>query len=654
MFAANNYTMSGYNIFNYCSIALLLVIIVTTYVRKMTRGALNKVYLYFAYLILVMNISDIAYMHAHNSHFSLSPFWFNVIFSINIMFYFHISLYFCVFTVTLFGGWTKFDSKSRRIHCIPYFLQIIALALNLKFGFAYTTTSLSIHVRPLFFLVYAPSAIYLIFSMIYTIYNRKQLSKIQFVAYSIIFALIVSSVVIQAFFQNIRIDGFIFALCLMIALATIVRPENIIDTTTSLKKINAYADDMKRNFAMKRKLQILMLNIANYNTLRKIMGFDRANILSKDIADVLVDVCNSFRIDVDIYFLGSGKYRIIFYNDKDKRAVEVADRIRTRLLAGVGISVKNIDIIPCICITKCPEDIDDFASLMNFGTEFHKRIAYDNSVHLAKDIFDKKRYDILQNIDEIIDDALVNNKFEVYYQPIYSFKKSGFNSAEALIRLNTKEFGFIPPDLFIPCAEKSGSINKIGEYVLDKVCEFIKSDDFEKLGIDYIEVNLSVVQCMQKNLKDVVINIIENHNIEPSKINLEITETAASYDSKILVKNIEELVDSKITFSLDDYGTGYSNMERIASLPFSIIKLDKSFTSLKDNPKMNIILENTVKMLKSLGVHIVVEGVETEDVLIYFKNLNCDYIQGYYFSKPLPKRDFVDFIRSYQKQTVLS
>lgn len=159
---------------------------------------------------------------------------------------------------------------------------------------------------------------------------------------------------------------------------------------------------------------------------------------------------------------------------------------------------------------------------------------------------------------------------------------------------------------------------------------------------------------MQKNLRDVVINIIENHNVEPSKINLEITETAASYDSKILVKNIEELVDSKITFSLDDYGTGYSNMERIASLPFSIIKLDKSFTSLKDNPKMNIILENTVKMLKSLGVHIVVEGVETEDVLIYFKNLNCDYIQGYYFSKPLPKRDFVDFIRSYQKQTVLS
>ena len=139
---------------------------------------------------------------------------------------------------------------------------------------------------------------------------------------------------------------------------------------------------------------------------------------------------------------------------------------------------------------------------------------------------------------------------------------------------------------------------------------------------------------------------MKKYKVDAKYINLEITETAAAYSHQNLMDNILKLHKSGISFSLDDYGTGYSNMSRIASMPFSIIKIDKSIVdALEDNKKMPIILENTVKMVKDMDMEIVIEGVETRELLDSFVEMGCDFIQGYYFSRALPQREFCDFIR---------
>ena len=140
---------------------------------------------------------------------------------------------------------------------------------------------------------------------------------------------------------------------------------------------------------------------------------------------------------------------------------------------------------------------------------------------------------------------------------------------------------------------------------------------------------------------------LEKYHLKPGQINLEITETAANMAQDIVEENIQILSKEGIYFSLDDYGTGYSNISRIMSLPFRIIKLDKSLADKVNDSKMNILLKNTIRMLKEIGMEIVVEGVETKETLHEFTELECDYIQGYYFSKPIPEMDFVDFIRKY-------
>jgi EAL domain-containing protein (putative c-di-GMP-specific phosphodiesterase class I) len=262
----------------------------------------------------------------------------------------------------------------------------------------------------------------------------------------------------------------------------------------------------------------------------------------------------------------------------------------------------------------------------------------------AEEILKDGRY-IIKDIEDIIQNAMDHERLSVYYQPIYSVQEGRFASAEALLRLDDEEYGHISPELFIPVAEKNGVIHRIGTMVLEEVCRFIASDEFKELGLDYIEVNLSVTQCMRSNLAKEILQMFEKYHVRPEQINLEITETAAANSQNMMTENVRVLAEAGVPFSLDDYGTGYSNICRVTSLPLEIVKLDKSFTELEENPKLEVVVRNTVKMVKEMNMKIVVEGIETEEMAKKFSDLQCEYIQGFYYSKPLPRDEFVSFLR---------
>lgn len=326
-----------------------------------------------------------------------------------------------------------------------------------------------------------------------------------------------------------------------------------------------------------------------------------------------------------------------------KHSAYAASLINDALHQTVKIDKFDLNLIPYVCLAKCPEDIDNFQSLISFGTDFHKKLPYNGEVIHADGSTVKRMVSLLTGMDSIIERALANHGFHVYYQPIYSIEKKRFVSAEALLRLIDEKEGFISPEIFIPAAEKSGAIHKIGDYVLTEVFQFIASSEYKKLGLEYIEINLSVSQCMHHGLADSILESMSRYGVSSNQVNLEITESAASYDQSVMSENLEQLSAAGLTFSLDDYGTGYSNMYRIAALPLKIVKLDKTFVN-NQNSKMWTILQNTVRMIKDLNMEIVVEGIETEEMVKKFSDLKCDFIQGYFFSKPIPQREFVEFI----------
>ena len=245
----------------------------------------------------------------------------------------------------------------------------------------------------------------------------------------------------------------------------------------------------------------------------------------------------------------------------------------------------------------------------------------------------------------IISEAIDQDKVEVFYQPIYSTSLKRYVSAEALVRIRKSDGGLIMPGDFISVAEKNGLIIELGKMVFRKACKFIKTNNLEEKGIKYLEINLSAVQCVKKEFAEQYIEIMEELEVDPKMINLEITESAALSSKENLINNMEKLIQYGVEFSLDDFGTGYSNLNYITELPVSIVKFDRQMTnSYFESQKGKLVMEAAIGMIKAVGTKIVSEGVETKSQFDTLENVCIDFIQGYYFSKPVCGDDFLKLL----------
>ena len=179
--------------------------------------------------------------------------------------------------------------------------------------------------------------------------------------------------------------------------------------------------------------------------------------------------------------------------------------------------------------------------------------------------------------------------------------------------------------------------------VLEEVCRFISQYRLKDSSLDFVEVNLSVVQCMQDKIYRQIQEVLEQYHVPPSMINLEITESAEAYSEEQLIRNMARMSLSDITFSLDDYGSGYSNVNYLVDLPFSIVKIDKYivWAAMKQVSSRRV-LENTIAMFKEINLKVVAEGIENAEMMNMLTSMGADYLQGYYFSKPVPGKELVE------------
>ena len=497
---------------------------------------------------------------------------------------------------------------------------------------------------PAFFILYIDAAIYFILCLYFCIRYSELLKPEKYIPLLSIIPSQVATVIIQLMFPHILCEMIATAISLLLIMITIEKQEEKFNPSTGLLKSEIFYDMIDNAKSVSRPYSAIFINIANHSLLSDYLPLSGMVALYSSVARRLEAIGSQLKISAEIYDLENGLFSVVLYGDDIEFANRYASYAFETLKHDCMVNGLNLTVLPSVCVFKFPEDTKSVEQLRLLLSDLRNH-KYSNGVNLASTYMKNKDYTIMANMDTILKDAIENDRFEVYYQPIYSNEKNGFNSAEALLRLITPEYGFIRPDLFIPMAEESGAIHKIGLIVLEKVCRFISSDEFKKLGLDYIEVNLSVVQCMDKNLADKILSVCKKYGVNPSQLNLEITETASIFTQRNMIKNINRLFETGYSFSLDDFGTGYSNLVRIASLPLNIVKLDKSFTWTENSEDLKIILENTINMIKKMNMKIVVEGVETEEMLKRFKDLGCEYIQGYYFSKPLPEYDFINYIK---------
>lgn len=250
------------------------------------------------------------------------------------------------------------------------------------------------------------------------------------------------------------------------------------------------------------------------------------------------------------------------------------------------------------------------------------------------------------SIGREIRDAIRQDKVELYLQPIFSMITNRFDTAEVLARIRTKTGNILLPNDFIPAAEHDGIIHELGDRVMEQVCKFAVSTDLRQLGIRYLMVNLSGTQCEYDDTAERAIAVMKKYQVPAQLIYFEITETGAQSRSAVL-KTVQKLQANGSKICIDRFGRGKSNLEQLMDLPATALKLDYELAkSCVDSERARHVIRNVVNLAHSLGMKAVAEGVENGEELEFFQRAGVDYVQGYYFARAMPVKDYCSFLEN--------
>lgn len=556
--------------------------------------------------------------------------------------------YYCIFLSINTIKISKKQADYLKLSSIPYIICMIAFLFSpwTKAMFYFTNDSESgkliyLHGK-LYFLLYIVAAFYLGSVFILSIKKRKKLSKQQLLVIN--FYTIASAVtaILQGVYPRTLIMCFVASITSMLIYLSLENPINYVDNEMGVYNKKAFSVFVQNSLTHDKPVNMVGLQIIGLKYLNETIGIENKQMLLRNLSTLLQTASGR----KNVFRISSSKMVIILPNDKQKKA-KIIERIKLVFEDTIHIEGFNIPLSLKMCTLSIPEDANTLVDTLDIITTSLKQMIDSESgtvLSADKSILEKKEREA--KIVKILENALKNNEFYLVYQPIYSIEKQRYTTAEALLRLKSEELGYIGPDEFIPLAEQHGFILDIGEFVIRSVCEFIKREKIWEKGIEYIHVNLSAIQCMQENLYQQFIDIMDSYELDYKYLNFEVTETVAIASSDILKNNMNKLIEKSIKFSLDDYGTGFSNIYSLIRYPFHTIKIDKSiiWASMDDRRAM-IILENIIKLAKSLNKEVVAEGVENIDQVNVLREMGCDYNQGYFYSKPILLEDFVNTLK---------
>ena len=445
-------------------------------------------------------------------------------------------------------------------------------------------------------------------------------------------------IVLQLVISELRVEIFAEALGLTGIMMIVENEDDRLDNETGLYNRQAFLMDLESYFINKVSLHAISIRIITPDIISRKRGVDR-ELVEKKVAEFLESVHERY----NIYRIGRRTFVLLVFKKSDEETLSLAKTIDARFERPWQLKDALVMLSSSILIADIPRQLNSLNDAVYMFDTAKPHIDTHKSILAGDDINSILRESA---IEKSISNGLAEGKFEVFYQPTYTIDGK-LHGAEALVRLHDDELGLIFPDEFIPVAENIGLIDAVDDYVLLDVCNMISSEKLFDTTIDCINVNLSVVQFMKPDFVEHVNGIVEQIGVNKKLINFEVTESIYASSYEILSSKIGKLQVDGFLFSMDDYGTGYSNMRALASMDLDCIKIDKSILWEAEKSELGmIILESSIRMIRQMNKAILVEGVETAEQLELLKKLGVDYLQGYYFSKPVPKDKFLEIVRS--------
>ena len=445
----------------------------------------------------------------------------------------------------------------------------------------------------------------------------------------------IAAAVIQLLNNELLVVGFACALSMMLVFIQFENPELYLDRTTGLFNYIAYTRYGEQLYSGSKPFYVIAVILED--TVLKGISSSRRNVEMHKVYDTFLTIPGA-----DVFKVQESEVLLLFSKEECAKAAwsTMAERMKTEGME----TLLGHPAFYYIAEPRCVNSPRELLELLRY-VNLQKNGSKEGAFHIVEGSTAAQilsRYATAQ----MVLDALNEDRIVVYYQPIYSVEKKRFTSAEALVRIVDREGKLVPPGAFIQVAENNGMILDIGKRVFEKVCRFFQQSKLEDYGMEYIEVNLSVVQCADDRLADDYMRIMQSAQIDPRRINLEITESTSLQGKQTLLANMDRMIDYGVSFSLDDFGTGASNLNYIVDMPVQIVKFDRGMIQAYfASGKAKYVMDAAMHMIHGMGLEIVAEGVETEEQLRKLEEIKINYIQGYYFSKPLPEQEFLEFLR---------
>jgi len=394
-----------------------------------------------------------------------------------------------------------------------------------------------------------------------------------------------------------------------------------------------------------KKLALIFIDIDNFSEIRSLVGVERSEQILTHFARYLEILSkeNTFHV----YHTFSNNFLICMpMIESTDEVVYLSKQIQKELRSFYKINSVHFHLTASVGISIYP----DSGSTLTLMDKAYKALAEAQKhgyghIHIYKESELEQKYDEL-SLFNAIHNAIDKNEFEVHYQPIVRTKDKEVVAAEALVRWKHKEYGYVPPDIFIPMLEKSGFIIHLGRFVLSEVLKQQKRWEVFKFKPIEVSINMSLLEIESDGFVENVSQQLAEHQVAPELIKFEITEGAAMQNETVADLQLQQLKKLGVSIALDDFGTGYTSFAYLKKFPADILKIDKTLVDrILLNEEDQRIIHAMIDLGHNLGMKIVVEGVENSEMVELLSSYGCDYMQGYYFSRPLPAYEFQEMIR---------
>ena len=389
---------------------------------------------------------------------------------------------------------------------------------------------------------------------------------------------------------------------------------------------------------------VIVMDIDRFHLINDTCGYAAGNSLLRSFADALVKQLTHGGFGARI---SGDNFALILRDTGDEALPEkVVGKIQRTLLTKAVGPLSNRSLTCSAGYARMPADGDSFEHVLEHA-EF--ALSTGSRKHGSIQRYTSEMHDTIiqdSNLETQLSDAVMRRELELYYQPKISLKTGEIVGMEALARWHHPSGKLISPTVFIPIAERSQLITQITRFVMDEACRQMKLWQTMGLPDTVMSINFSSTDFYQENICTQILKALEKHSLDPHCLEIELTESLALMDIDVTIARMQELREAGIQLAMDDFGTGYSSLSYIQRLPFTMLKLDRSFVAgMDDDPVVQEIIHSVARIAKAKQIKTVAEGVETPEQARMLRDAGCDYVQGYLYGHPMTAKETEQYIR---------